>query len=107
VDYIVPEDGCTLSIESLVIPQGAKHREEAHALINFLISARANQLMTTTLLIGPIHSEALSLLPLELRQDHRIVPPASVLSKCEMIHDLGETLMLWDRIWTEVKAQRD
>jgi spermidine/putrescine transport system substrate-binding protein len=107
VDYIVPEDGCTLSIESLVIPQGAKHRAEAHALINFLISARANQLMTRSLLLAPIHSEALALLPLELKQDPRIFPPQNVLSKCEMVHDLGETLMLWDRIWTEIKAQRD
>jgi spermidine/putrescine-binding protein len=47
---------------------------------------------------------ALPLLPPEIRGNRAIFPPDDVLQRLELIQDIGETTVLYDRLWTEVKA---
>ena len=107
VDYLVPEEGGTLWIDSLVIPKGARHLKEAHEFINFLIEASANVSTVTHILVAPVNQLAFALLPKALQNDTSLFPSAAALAKCEMIQDLGESMAVWDRIWTEVKARQD
>ena len=107
VDYIVPEEGCTLWVDSLVIPKGARNLKEAHEFINFLVDASSNVSTVTNILVAPANKLAFALLPKELQKDTMLFPSPATLAKCEMIQDLGVSLALWDRIWTEVKARRD
>ncbi|MEO5969106.1 MAG: spermidine/putrescine ABC transporter substrate-binding protein [Bdellovibrionia bacterium] len=107
IDYLVPEEGSTLWIDNLVIPKGARNIKEAHEFINFLIDAKANVSTVTNILVAPANKLAFALLPKELQNDTMLFPSPASLAKCEMIEDLGESLALWDRIWTEVKARRD
>jgi spermidine/putrescine transport system substrate-binding protein len=105
IEYIVPEEGGTLWIDSLVIPTGAQHVSEAHAFINFLLEAKSNVSTVTSIFVAPANKDAFALLPKEFQTNPILFPPDSVLAKCEMLQDLGESLKDWDRIWTEVKAQ--
>jgi hypothetical protein len=54
--------------------------------------------------VSPANREAVSLLPKEIQGDPQILPPESKLAKCEMMEDLGDTLLAWDKAWTEIKA---
>jgi spermidine/putrescine transport system substrate-binding protein len=105
IDFIIPEEGGTFWIDSLVIPQGAKHLKEAHALIDFLLEPKSNVSTVLALFVAPANKEAFALLPKDLQTNAMLFPSAAVLAKCEMIQDLGEVLTQWDRVWTEVKAQ--
>jgi spermidine/putrescine transport system substrate-binding protein len=107
IDYLIPEEGGTLWIDSLVVPKGAKHLKEAHEFINFLIEASSNVSTVKNVLVAPVNTLTVALLPTEIRTNTMLFPPDSVLAKCEMIQDLGEFLAVWDRIWTEIKARRD
>jgi spermidine/putrescine transport system substrate-binding protein len=107
IDYLVPEEGGTLWIDNLVIPKGARHIKEAYEFINFLIDASSNVSTVTHILVAPVNLLAYGLLPPELRNDKMLFPNKSLLEKCEMIEDLGESITLWDRIWTEIKASRE
>jgi len=104
IDYLIPQEGCTLWIDNLVIPASAKHVKEAHELINFLLDQKSSLTTAINYYVVPAHKDALSLLPPETRNNPMIYPPKSDLVKCEMIEDLGEGLVAWDRIWTEVKT---
>lgn len=104
VQYIIPEEGATLWVDSLVIPTGSKNIEEAHRLINFLLEGKSNAATVMSVFVAPANKDAYALLPKELTSDPALFPPASVLSKCEMLQDLGENMALWDRMWTEIKA---
>ncbi len=105
VDYILPTDGCTLWVDSLVIPKGAKNIEGAYALINFLASPEISADRAQRLLVAPANKVALKLLPAALQKNKSLFPDYSTTSRCEMMQDLGEALVLWDRMWTEVKAR--
>ncbi len=104
LDYVLPAEGCTMWIDNFVIPAGAVHVKEAHQLINFLLSPEANVSMVTNVFVAPSNLGAMKLLSKELQNDNRVFPTPIQLQKCEMIEDLGESLSLWDRTWTEVKT---
>jgi hypothetical protein len=40
-----------------------------------------------------------------VRGNPAIFPPEDVTSRLELIQDLGETTVLYDRLWTEVKSR--
>jgi spermidine/putrescine transport system substrate-binding protein len=107
IDYIVPQEGSTLWIDNLVIPKGARNLKEAHEFINFLLEASSNVSTVTNILVAPVNKLAFALLPKELQNDKMLFPSPEILSRCEMIEDIGESLAVWDRIWTELKARRD
>ena len=47
---------------------------------------------------------ALPLLPPEIRDHSAIFPPKDVMGRLELIEDLGDTTVLYDRLWTEIKS---
>jgi spermidine/putrescine transport system substrate-binding protein len=105
IEYIIPEEGCTLWIDNLVIPAGASHVKEAHAFINFMLEAKSNLSTVMNVMVAPANKDAFALLPKDFQENPMLFPPAAVLAKCEMFQDLGEALVKWDRVWTEIKAQ--
>ncbi len=104
IQYLIPEEGCTLWLDNLAIPTGAKNVAEAHALINYLLEAKSGASTALAIFAAPVNKESVALLPKELQADTSLFPTDAMLAKCEMIQDLGESLTLWDRAWTEVKA---
>ena len=46
-NYVIPEEGSTFAIESLVIPRKSKRKELAHTFINFMVSREASYLHAT------------------------------------------------------------
>jgi len=105
IEYIIPEEGGTLWIDNLVIPNGSQHLKEAHAFINFLLEAKSNASTVMSVFVSPANKDAFALLPKDFQSNTMLFPSEASLAKCEMIQDLGETLSQWDRVWTEVKAQ--
>lgn len=104
VQYVIPVEGCTLWIDNLVMPKGAKNIEAAYQLMNFLLSPEVAASRTRLLFSAPANLKSLSLLSEDLRNNKGLFPDDKVLAKCEMVQDLGESMALWERIWTEVKA---
>ena len=105
IDFVLPEDGGTRSIDNLVILKGAKNVVAAHALINFLLSAEANAAFVTQIMGGPVVLKTKSLVSAELQKNPILFPPKNSLSKFEFLHDVGEATRAYDRVWTEVRAQ--
>jgi hypothetical protein len=68
------------------------------------LEGSSNASTVKAILVAPANKAAIALLPPELQSDKVLFPTEAMLAKCEMIEDLGETLTLWDRAWTEVKA---
>ncbi|MDB5038182.1 MAG: potD [Bacteriovoracaceae bacterium] len=104
VQYVLPVEGCTFWVDNLVIPKGAKNIDAAHQLIDFLLEPKTGAERAKTLFSAPSNKKSFALLSKELQENAGLFPDEKKLAKCEMLEDLGESLVLWDRIWTEVKA---
>ena len=105
VQYVIPIEGATLWIDSLVIPKGAPHPDLALQFINFLLEPESAQ-ATVKHFLATANHDARSTLPDTYSKDPLLFPSADVMPRLEMIQDLGEKLGLYDRAWTEVKAGR-
>jgi len=104
LEYIIPDEGGTRAIDNLVIIKGSKNIFQAHKLINFLLSEKANVNFVTHLRAGPVLKKTKSLLSKELQNNPALFPKNSVLQKLESLQDLGEKNRLYEEIWTEIKT---
>ena len=104
--YVLPKEGASLFIDSLVVPRGAPHPELAHAFIDFTLEAEtAAEICRTMGYSSPNHA-ALALLPPSLRANAAVFPPEQDVARLELMEDLREATVLYDRLWTEVKSRR-
>lgn len=106
LEYVIPKEGASLFIDSLVIPASAPHPELAHAFIDFTLEPEIAAEICRSMRYSSPNRAALPLLPPEIRGHPAIFPPEEVLARAELIEDLGEATVLYDRLWTEVKTAR-
>jgi spermidine/putrescine transport system permease protein len=105
IDYVIPKEGGSIFIDSLVIPASAPHPELAHKFIDFTLEPEIAAEICSTMRYSSPNRAAIPLLPPEIQNNPAIFPPDDVVSRLELIEDIGEATVLYDRLWTEVKTQ--
>jgi spermidine/putrescine transport system substrate-binding protein len=105
IEYILPEEGGTKAIDTLVILKGAKNIAAVHKLINFLLSSEVNVSFVTNQMGGPVLKATRALLPADLQKNASLFPSAAQLSKFEGIEDVGDSTKMYDDLWTRVKTE--
>jgi spermidine/putrescine transport system permease protein len=106
LDYVIPKEGSSLFVDSLVIPASAPHPELAHAFIDFTLEPEIAAEICRTMHYSTPNRAAVPLLPESIRSNPAIFPPDDVIARLELIQDIGEATVVYDRIWTEVKTAR-
>jgi spermidine/putrescine transport system substrate-binding protein len=104
IEFVIPSEGSTRSIDNLVIIKGSKHVAEANRLINFLLQKDTDVEFISTMRSGPVVIGVKNSLPKDLQNNAALFPSPEVLSKLERIHDLGSQNRLYEDIWTAVKS---
>jgi spermidine/putrescine transport system substrate-binding protein len=105
IGFVIPEEGLTLFTDNLAIPASAPNPYTAEVLINYLnLPEMAAKNSEITRYATP-NQPAVELLPDEIRNNPSIYPPADALVNTEFILDVGEATALYERIWTEIKAE--
>ena len=106
LEYVLPKEGASYYVDNLAIPASAPHPELAHAFLDFTMEAEiAAEICRTTYYSSPSRA-GLAFLPEEMRNNPAIFPPAELRGRAELIRELGEATVLYDRLWTEVKTSR-
>jgi spermidine/putrescine transport system substrate-binding protein len=105
IEYILPAEGGSRSIDNMVILKSAHNVQEAHVLINFLLSQKSNVEFVNHIMGGAVLKSTRSGLERDLQVNKALFPDPTLLNKFEFIHDLGASTRVYDRLWTELKAQ--
>jgi len=105
LEYVIPNEGGSLFIDSLVIPRSAPHPELAHAFMDFVMEAEIAAEICATMQYSTPNRAAVALLPESLRQNPAVFPSDEEIARLELIHDIGEATLDFDRAWTEVKTR--
>lgn len=103
--YVIPKEGASLFLDSLVIPRDAPHPELAHAFIDFTLEAEIAAEICATMRYSTPNAAGARLLPGAVRENPAVFPPRDVLARLELLEDVGEATVLYDRLWTEVKSR--
>ncbi len=112
IEYVYPSEGAILWQDNYAIPAGAPHADAALAFINYTLQP---DLFWLTLRDFPYTNPNDA--ALEYARVHQPAlydayinspitnMPADALAKGHHLQDVGEALVTYDRIWTEVKGQ--
>jgi len=104
VRYVIPKSGASLWLDSMCIPLGAPHVENAYKWLNFMLEPQvAAQTASYTRYATP-NSLAFKLIDPKMTSDPNLYPPDSVMDKCEELGDVGQTIFFFDKMWTELKC---
>jgi spermidine/putrescine transport system permease protein len=106
IAYVIPKEGGTFFVDSLVIPKNAPHPALAHAFMDFVMEPEVAAEICRTMRYSTPNRAAIPLLPAEIRKNPAIFPPEDVLARLELVDDIGAATVLVDRLWTEVKTSR-
>ncbi|MEG2539809.1 MAG: extracellular solute-binding protein [Clostridium sp.] len=106
LEFAVPESGSNIFFDSMVIPKTSKNKGAAEMFINFM--CREDIALKNTLETGysTPQIQTMEKLPKEIREDETAYPNDEIIKKCEAYQDLGSKVVLYDRLWTEIKASR-
>jgi spermidine/putrescine transport system permease protein len=104
VVYVIPKEGATLFIDNLAIPRDAAFPGLAHAFLDFTMEPEIAAEICRTMRYSSPNRAAWPLLPPQIRNHTAVFPPPEVVQRLELIRDLGDTTVVYDRLWTAVKS---
>ncbi len=104
LEYVLPKEGGNLWFDAAVIPKTSQHKKEAELFINFLCEPEIALRNTEYIGYSTPNSEAMKMLDEELLNDSTAYPSDEDIKNAEVFEDLSDTLDVYNRIWTEIKA---
>ncbi|MBE6062344.1 MAG: spermidine/putrescine ABC transporter substrate-binding protein [Clostridium butyricum] len=106
LQFVIPEEGTNKWFDALAIPKGARHKENAEKLINFLCDPENAVKNVEYIEYSTPNKAAYEMLDDDIKNNDSFYPPDSLLDKCEVFVDLGKKLKLYDDAWMKVKTSR-
>ncbi|SFG28761.1 Spermidine/putrescine-binding protein [Desulfotomaculum arcticum] len=103
ITYVYPKEGCIRWMDTMAIPKDARHPNNAHQFIDYILSPEAGAKIAEAFPYAVPSKEAYKLLPESKRNNIASYAPDDALKNGEFENDLGETAVLYDQIWSEIK----
>jgi spermidine/putrescine transport system substrate-binding protein len=105
ITYTVPTEGSLLWQDTMVIPKGAPHPENAHKFLNFILDADVGAKIAETIQYATANAAAKAKMNPEYLNNPGIFPTEEVIAKCEAGIYVGEEgIKLRDEAWTRIQA---
>lgn len=104
LNYVVPNEGSNLWFDNMVIPKTSQNKELAQKFIDFMTRPEIALKNTNYIGYSTTNKETVTMLDEEIRNSNVAYPEKDITDNCEVFHDPGDFLKVYDRIWTEVKA---
>ncbi|PYV14359.1 MAG: spermidine/putrescine ABC transporter permease [Acidobacteria bacterium] len=105
IRYVIPKEGCTISVDSAAIPRNAPHKALALEFLNYFHRPEVNAKFINDCGFNSPNRFSASQVEPWIRDEPAIFPAPASLIHCEFMRDLGPVTALYDRYWTEIKAQ--
>lgn len=84
LNYALPEDGTNFFVDAMCVPKNAENPELAEAFINFMLEPEIGASNSLYIGYASPNTEAVALLPEEIRNNKLIYPDKEYLDKCYM-----------------------
>ena len=107
LEYVIPQEGSNVWIDSWVIPKNAKNKENAEAFINFLCRPDIALKNFEYITYSTPNASARALIEEEALRNSKVAfPDAAQLENCETYKYLGdENTRLYNQLWQQLKSK--
>jgi spermidine/putrescine transport system substrate-binding protein len=99
LSYVVPDEGCTIWMDSMCIPRSAANTRAAHEWMNYMLRPEVGAALSEATGYGTPNAAAARVM-----KNPVPYPTEAELRRLEYPIDLGKDTAMWDRIWTEIKS---
>ena len=99
LEFIYPKEGGIIWIDSFVIPAAAKHPNNAHKFIDFMLRPENGVLAVEEFKYSTANTQAQKMLPKELQESHVISPTAEELKGSETSLSVGDAAAIYEKYW--------
>lgn len=106
IRYVIPREGAILWTDNMAVPARAPAPYTAMVFINFILDGGIGARLSNFTRYASPNAAAWDGLDEELRTDPAVYPDSAVLARLEVLRDIGEARVLYDRIWTRLRAAR-
>jgi len=107
VGYSIPKQGAPLWFDMMAIPKDAKHPQNAHAFIDYLLRAEVMAGISNYVTYASANAASLPMVDAAVRDDPRIYPTAAVMTTLFSLAVLPpEVDRLFNRAWTTLKTSQ-
>lgn len=104
LQYVYPEEGAVMWIDSFAIPKGAVNIEAAHKFIDFMLRAESGKACIEELGYPAPNTAATLLLDEKLRNNKIIFPNKEDIAKGSIHTDIGDAGLIYLKYWDLLKA---
>ncbi len=104
ISYVIPREGAAIWQDNLAIPANALNAYTAMIFINYLNYPDVAAQNAEWVGYGTPNLAAKRVMKPDFLADESIYPRPEVESRLQWIQDVGDSLQLYDNIWTQVKA---
>lgn len=102
--YVIPKEGCTISVDCACIPRRAPHPDLALEFIDYFHRPEVASMFINDCGFNTPNLYAAQRVEPWLLAEPSVFPDPTSLVHCEFMRDLGAVVQLYDRYWTEIKA---
>lgn len=99
IEFVIPKEGALIWLDGMAVTAQAPNPRAAHEFINYCLRPEVAAANATAHRYGVPNAAARPLLT-----DPVPLPTSQELERLEYFRDLGRDMLVWDRLWTEVKA---
>ncbi|MFW5489742.1 MAG: extracellular solute-binding protein [Desulfovibrio sp.] len=104
IAYVYPKEGTIAWVDNLCIPAGAKHIDEAHAFINFLLRPDIAKVICEEIGYATPNKAARQLLPEDLKDNTTLFPNEDDMRHAQFTQDIGDSIKLYEEFWEKLKS---
>jgi spermidine/putrescine transport system substrate-binding protein len=104
IDYVIPDEGCTIWQDNMMIPVGAPNAYTAMVFMNYTQYPEVAAQNAEWVGYATPNAAAKEFIDPEMLENEGVYPTPEVSARLQWIEDVGNAYELYDRIWTEFKA---
>lgn len=104
VRYVIPSEGASIWTDNFCIPRLAPHKENAYKWINYMLEPEVSAACANFTHYATANYLAFKGVEPSMKEDRNLYPPDAVLNSCEELKDIGKSIFIYDRLWTELKC---
>lgn len=106
LDYMIPEEGSNLWIDSWIVTKNCKNMEAAEKFLDFLCREDIATANFNYVYYSSPNIEVINGMDDEMRSNISVVPTDDLINRCEVYQTLDEkTTELYNELWKEIKSE--
>lgn len=103
IKTVYPKEKIQIWHDNFVIPKGAPNKENAEKFIDFILRPEISAEISKEFPYGNPNIAAHKLIDKDIINDPAVYPDEDVHKRGEVLRDIGDAILEYDRIWSELK----